>query len=304
MDDRELLAQRFEAHRSHLDAVAYRMLGSTAEANDAVQEAWLRVSRAGDGDVDNVGGWLTTIVGRVCLDMLRARNARREEALDAHEPEPESTSQRRHERRPDDDVQLADSVGMALLVVLEMLEPAERVAFVLHDMFDLPFDEIAPIVGRSAVATRQLASRARRRVRGASAHHADRARHREIVEAFLAASKAGDFDALVAILDPDVVFRTGAMGVKMGAPAELRGARDVAEMFKGRAQAAVPGLIDGEVGVLVPIKGRMLLVFELRFGEGKITAMEAVAERDALGAMELKAIDGGDPLAPAQHEQS
>lgn len=296
MDDRELLAQRFEAHRSHLHAVAYRMLGSTAEANDAVQEAWLRVSRAGDDDVDNVGGWLTTIVGRVCLDMLRARNARREEALDTHEPEP--ASQRRHERSPEDDVQLADSVGLALLVVLETLEPAERVAFVLHDMFDLPFDEIAPIVGRTPVATRQLASRARRRVRGASANHADRARHREIVEAFLAASKAGDFAALVAILDPDVVFRTDAQGVRMGAPAELHGAVDVAGMFNGRAKAAVPGLIDGDVGVLVPIKGRMLLVFELRFGDGKITTIDAVAERDALGALELKSIDGGDPLAP------
>jgi RNA polymerase sigma-70 factor, ECF subfamily len=296
MDDRELLAQRFEAHRSHLHAVAYRMLGSDAEANDAVQESWLRVSRAGDDEVDNVGGWLTTIVGRVCLDMLRARTARREETLDTHEPEP--TSQRRHERSPEDDVQLADSVGLALLVVLEMLEPAERVAFVLHDMFDLPFDEIAPIVGRTPVATRQLASRARRRVRGASASQADRARHREIVEAFLAASKAGDFDALVAILDPDVVYRTDEQGVKMGAPAELRGARDVAEMFKGRAKAAVAGLIDGEVGVLVPIKGRMLLVFELRFGDGKITGIDAVAERDALGVLELKSIDGGDPLAP------
>jgi len=296
MDDRELLAQRFEAHRSHLQAVASRMLGSTAEANDAVQEAWLRVSRAGDDDVDNVGGWLTTIVGRVCLDMLRARNARREEALDTHEPEP--APQRRHERSPEDDVQLADSVGLALLVVLETLEPAERVAFVLHDMFDLPFDEIAPIVGRTPIATRQLASRARRRVRGASANHADRARHREIVEAFLAASKAGDFDALVAILDPDVVFRTDAQGVRMGAPAELHGAADVAGMFNGRAKAAVAGLIDGEVGVLVPIKGRMLLVFELRFGDGKIASIDAVAEREALGALELKSMDGGDPLAP------
>ena len=172
MNERDLLAQQFEAHRNHLSAVAYRMLGSAAEANDAVQEAWLRVSRAGDEGIDNVGGWLTTIVGRVCLDMLRTRNARREDALEAHEPEP--ASQRRHERNPEEDVQLADSVGLALLVVLEMLEPAERVAFVLHDMFDLPFDEIAPIVGRTPVAARQLASRARRRVRGASASDIDR----------------------------------------------------------------------------------------------------------------------------------
>jgi RNA polymerase sigma-70 factor (ECF subfamily) len=290
MDERDLLAQQFEAHRNHLNAVAYRMLGSVAEANDAVQEAWLRVSHAGDDDIDNVGGWLTTIVGRVCLDMLRTRNARREESLDTHEPEP--TERRQHERNPEEEVQLADSVGLALLVVLEMLEPAERVAFVLHDMFDLPFDEIAPIVGRTAAAARQLASRARRRVRGASASDTDRTRHRAIVEAFLAASKAGDFDALVALLDPDVVFRTDAQGVRMGSPAELHGALNVAAMFKGRAQAALPGLIDDEVGVIVPVKGRMLLVFDLRFADGKISSIDVVAERDALAVLELKSIDG------------
>ncbi len=295
MDERELLAQQFEAHRDQLHRIAYRMLGSATEANDAVQEAWLRISRAGDDAIENVGGWLTTIVGRVCLDMLRTRSARREEALDAHEPAP--APQRRHERNPEDDVQLADSVGLALLVVLEMLEPAERVAFVLHDMFDLPFDEIAPIVGRSPVAARQLASRARRRVRGASASDTDRTRHRAIVEAFLAASKAGDFEALVAILDPDVLLRSDAQGVRMGAPSELRGAVEVAEIFKGRAKAAVPGLIDGDVGVLVPIKGRMLLVFEVRFGGGKITGIEVVAERDALDVLELTSLDGGDPYA-------
>ncbi len=290
MDERELLAQRFEAHRAHLRAVAYRVLGSDAEGDDAVQEAWLRVSRAGDSGIDNLGGWMTTIVGRVCLDMLRARNARREESLAAHEPEP--IAQRRHERNPEDDVQLADSVGLALLLILDTLEPAERVAFVLHDMFDLSFDEIAPIVGRSSVATRQLASRARRRVRGASASDVDRARHREIVEAFIAASKAGDFEGLVAILDPDVVFRTDAQGVRMHAPAELHGAAAVAEIFKGRAAAAIAGLIDGEVGILVPIKGRMLAVLDLRFGDGTIIAIDAVADRAALAALELKSIDG------------
>ncbi|HEY4216715.1 MAG TPA: sigma-70 family RNA polymerase sigma factor [Gemmatimonadaceae bacterium] len=295
MDERDLLAQRFEAHRARLHGAAYRMLGSAAEANDAVQEAWLRVSRAGDDDIENVGAWLTTIVGRVCLDMLRARNARGEEALETHEPEP--APQRQHERNPEEDVQLADSVGLALLVVLEMLEPAERVAFVLRDMFDLSFDEIAPIVGRTPVAARQLASRARRRVRGASASDTDRARHREVVEAFLAASKVGDFEALVAILDPDVVLRSDAQGVRMGGPTEIRGAAAVAELFKGRAQAAVPGLVDGEVGVLIPIKGRMLLVFDVRFDGGKISGIDVVADRDALGALELRSIDGGDPLA-------
>jgi RNA polymerase sigma-70 factor (ECF subfamily) len=294
MDEHQLLAERFEAHRAHLQTVAHRMLGSATEADDAVQDAWLRVSRAGDSGIDNVGGWLTTIVGRVCLDMLRARNARREDTLETQEPE--AAPQRQHERNPEEDVQLADSVGLALLVVLEALEPAERVAFVLHDMFDLPFDEIAPIVGRTAVATRQLASRARRRVRGASASDADRTRHRKIVEAFIAASRDGDFDALVAILDPDVVFRTDALGVRMGAPAERRGAAGVAEMFKGQAKAAIPGLIDGAIGVLVPIKGRMLVVLDVRFGGGKITAIEAVADRDALAALELTTLDGGDPL--------
>ena len=286
MDEHELLARRFEEHRAHLRAIGYRMLGSAAEADDAVQEAWLRMSRAGAAGVDNLGGWMTTVVGRVCLDMLRARNARREETLGIHEPEPGAG--RRHERTPEEDAELADSVGLALLVVLETLEAAERVAFVLHDMFDLPFDEIAPIVGRSPVATRQLASRARRRVQGAPISDVDRSRKREIVQAFVAAAKAGDFDALVAVLDPDVVLRSDAQGVRMGGPAEARGARVVAGFFNRRAQAAVPGLINGEVGILVPVKGRMLLVLALTFGDGTITAIDAVAERAALAAMELE----------------
>jgi RNA polymerase sigma factor (sigma-70 family) len=297
MDEHELLAQRFETHRAHLRAVAYRMLGSAAEANDAVQEAWLRISRAGDDEIDNARGWMTTVVGRVCLDMLRARKARGEESLGAHEPEPRF--ERRHERTPDEEVELADSVGLALLVVLETLEPAERLAFVLHDMFDLSFDEIAPIVGRTSVATRQLASRARRRVRGASVSAADHARHRAIVEAFIAASKAGDLDALVALLDPDVVVRGDAEAMRLGGQGELRGAAVVAEAFKGRARAAIPGLIDGEVGVLVPVRGRMLLVLELRFADGKIAAIDAVAEHDALSALELLSIEGKDPLVSA-----
>ena len=290
MDEREVLAQRFEAHRAHLRRVAYRMLGSAEEADDAVQEAWLRMSRAGAGGVDNLGGWLATIVGRVCLDMLRARHARREETLGVHEPE--SGAGRRHESDPEEEVELADSVGLALLVVLETLEPAERVAFVLHDMFDLPFDEIAPIVARTPVATRQLASRARRRVRGAAISDVDRSRKREIVEAFIAAAKGGDFEALVAVLDPDVVFRCDAQAIRMGGPAEVHGAGAVAGFFIGRANAAVPGLIDGEVGILVPVKGRMLLVVALSFGDGKITGVNAVANRDALASLALEEFGG------------
>ena len=268
MDERELLAQRFQRHRTHLHKVAYRMLGSAVEAEDAVQEAWLRVSGAGDDEVDNVRAWMTTIVARVCLDMLRTRNARREEALDAHEPEP--SGQRRHERSVEDDLELADSVELALLVVLETLQPAERVAFVLHDMFDLPFDEIAPIVGRSSAATRQLASRARRRVHGASVSDMDRSRKRQVVEAFLAAARAGDFEALVAVLDPAVVLRADAKAVRMGGPAELHGAAVVAEFFKGRASAAIPALIDGEVGIVVPRGGRMLVALQITFAGERI----------------------------------
>jgi RNA polymerase sigma-70 factor, ECF subfamily len=286
MDERELLARRFEAHRTHLRRVAYRMLGSAEEADDAVQEAWLRMSRAGPGGVDNLGGWMTTIVGRVCLDALRARTARREETLGDREPESGAGPHR--ERNPEEDAELADAVGMALLVVMETLEPAERVAFVLHDMFDLPFDEIAPIVGRTPVAARQLASRARRRVQGAPTSRVDRGREREVVEAFIAAVKVGDFETLVTVLDPDVAFRCDPMAIRMGGPAEVRGMAAVAGFFKGRAEAAVPGLIDGEVGILVPVKGRMLLVLEVTFGGGKITGLHAVAERDALAAMTLE----------------
>jgi RNA polymerase sigma-70 factor (ECF subfamily) len=284
MDERELLAQRFESYRDHLHGVAYRMLGSAAEAEDAVQEAWLRVSRADTDEVDNLGGWMTTIVGRVCLDKLRVRKARREETLDGHEPEPGTPH---HAQSPEADVELADSVGLALLVVLETLQPAERVAFVLHDMFDLPFDEIAPIVGRTPVATRQLASRARRRVQGASTSEIDRSRKREVAEAFIAAARDGDFEALVAVLDPEVVLRSDAEAVRRGGPAELRGGVAVAGFFNGRAKAAVPGLIDGEFGVLVPVEGRMLFVLELTFSGGKITAIDAVANRDTIDALEL-----------------
>ena len=286
MDEGDLLTREFEDNRAHLLRVAYRMLGSAAEAEDAVQETWLRVSRAGAEGVDNLRAWMTTIVGRVCLDRLRTRNARREEALGAHEPEP--GTRRLHERSPDEEVELADSVGMALLVVLETLQPAERVAFVLHDMFDIPFEEIAPIVGRSAVATRQLASRARRRVRGASTPEIDHSRKRQVVEAFITAARAGDFEALVAVLDPDVVLRCDAEAVRLGGPVALRGAAGVAGHFNGRAQAAIPGLVDGEVGILVPVEGRMFLAFELTFGDGNITAIDVVADRAVLASLELE----------------
>jgi len=291
MDERELLARQFESYRDRLYTAAHRMLGSAAEAEDAVQEAWLRVSHAGVDGVDNLGGWLTTIVGRVCLDRLRARKARREEVLDGHEPEPDMA--RRHELTPDVDVELADSVGLALLVVLEALQPAERVAFVLHDMFDLSFDEIAPIVGRTPVATRQLASRARRRVRGASTSDIDRTRKQEVAEAFIAAARSGDFERLVTLLDPDVVVR-GDDAVRQlagSAAADMRGAGVVAEFFRGKAQACVPGLIDGEVGILLPVEGRMFLVLELTFAGGRISAIDAVADRERLGELALERLE-------------
>ena len=276
----------FEANRAHLRQVAFRMLGSAAESDDAVQEAWLRTSQATTNGVDNLGGWMTTIVARICLDRLRARKARREEAFDGHEPEPDE--QRRHERRPDEDVELADSVGLALLIVLETLNPAERVAFVLHDMFDLSFDEIAPIVGRTSVATRQIASRARRRVQGASASGIDQRRKRAVIEAFIAASRDGDFEGLMAVLDPEVVLRGDAEAVRLGGGAEIHGAAAVASFFNGRARAAVPGFIDGEIGVLVPVAGRMLLAIEVEFDGEKITALDAVADRGTLASLALE----------------
>ena len=286
------LSLRFEAAREHLRGVAYRMLGSATEADDAVQEAWLRASGADTRDIANLNGWLTTVTSRVCLDMLRSRRSRAEESLVAQEPEPQSG--RRHERNPEEQALLADSVGVALMIVLEQLAPAERVAFVLHDMFDLTFDEIAPIVRRSPVATRQLASRARRRVRGApSAPDSARRRQREIVQAFLDASRRGDLEGLVAVLDPDVVVRGDAAAIKLGGPAELVGAAAVAEAFKGRARLAIVGLIDGEVGVHVPVRGRMLLVLQVAFADdGRIAAIDAVANPATLGELALGDIGG------------
>ena len=240
MDERDWLAQRFEAHRAQMQAVAFRLLGSTTEADDAVQEAWLRASRAGADGVENLGGWLTTVVSRVCLNMLESRKSRREEPLDLHAPEPAVRGTGSPD--PEQEALLADAVGPALLVVLETLEPAERLTFVLHDVFGVPFDEIATIVGRSPVAARQLASRARRRVQGtAAAPAADRTRQRAIVDAFLAAARNGDFSALLALLDPDVVLRadrTVATRPRAQLPEVVLGATAVAKTFSGRAQGA------------------------------------------------------------------
>ena len=285
MEGHAWLVERFEENRSHLRAVAYRMLGSRTDADDAVQEAWIRLSRADTSGVENLGGWLTTVVARVCLDMLRSRKVRREEPLGAHVPEP--TVSREDRTHPEHDALLADSVGLALLVVLETLAPAERVAFVLHDMFDLPFDEIAPIVGRSPAAARQLASRARRRVQGVTAPDVDRTRQRALVGAFLAASRDGDFEALLAVLDPDVLVRADAEAVRMGASAEVRGAPAAADTFKGRARAAQPALVNGAVGLVWAVRGRPRVVFGFTITRGKIAGIDLVADPARLRQLQL-----------------
>jgi RNA polymerase sigma-70 factor, ECF subfamily len=285
MDRQKFLADRFEAYRHHLARVAYRMLGSSTEAEDAVQEAWLRLNRSEVSGIENLGGWLTTIVARVCLDMLRSRKSRPEELLDGRESEPTEID-------PEQEALLADSVGLAMLVVLEALAPAERVAFVLHDMFDLPFEEIAPIVGRSPTAARQLASRARRRVRGtAKASDVDLAGRREIIDAFLAASRAGDFAGLLAVLDPDVVLRADRTVVQMGGSAELRGAAAVAGNFKGRAQAARPALVDGALGVIVAPRGKLTLALSFTIAQGRIIGIDVVGDPDRLRQLELSVVD-------------
>ena len=285
MENQNFLARQFEAHRRHLQRVAWRMLGSSGEADDAVQEAWLRLSRSEPAGIDNLGGWLTTVVARVCLDTLRSRKARREEPLDG---EPEPAPGHVVTVDPERDAELADNVGAALLIVLEALAPAERVAFVLHDMFDLPFEEIGPIVGRSPIAARQLASRARRRVQG-SARDAvpDVASQRRVVDAFLAAARNGDMAGLLAVLDPDVVLNADAAAARLGGVAQLRGAQAVAEGFKGKARLARPGLVDGTLGVIVAPQGRLLLVLNLVIDEGRITAIDVVADPDRLKQLDL-----------------
>ena len=290
MNEPTYLAERFEGKRTHLRAVAYHMLGSQSEADDAVQEAWLRLNRSDTSDVDNPGGWLTTVVARVCLDMLRSRKSRREESLGANLPDP--VTRRALGADPEREALQADSVAPALLVVLETLAPAERLAFVLHDMFAVPFDEIAPIVGRSPTAARQLASRARRRVQGAATlPDADRSRRREVVDAFLAASRDGDFDALLALLDPDVVLRADKAAVGMGASRAVRGAPVVADTFKGRARVAQTALVDGAIGALWAVGGEPRVVFGFTITRGKIVAIELLADPDRLRQLELVVLD-------------
>jgi RNA polymerase sigma-70 factor, ECF subfamily len=286
MDEKIFWAERFEADRPYLRAVAYRMLGSTSEVDDAVQEAWLRLSRSDAAAVENLRGWLTTVVARICLDMLRARKSRREEPMGPDTPEPSIHDA--HEQ----DAEMADSVGAALLVVLETLAPAERLAFVLHDMFAVPFEEIAPIVGRTPAAARQLASRARRRVQGTpQIVDADLERKRRIVDAFLAASKNGDFEGLLAVLDPDVVFRADAAAVRLGSLAEIRGAAAVAGTFRGRAQAARPALADGTMAVAVILGGQLRIVLRLAFAGERISGVEAIADAGRIGGMDVEVLE-------------
>jgi RNA polymerase sigma factor (sigma-70 family) len=282
--EREWLAQRFERSRPQLRAVAYRMLGSQAEADDAVQESWLRVSRADAAGVENLGGWLTTIVARVCLDMLRARRTRREEPLELQPAELAGGTD------PERELLLADSVGMAMLVVLEALSPAERVAFVLHDMFAVPFEDVAEIVGKSPAAARQLASRARRRVRGAEAAgdvDVDPARQREIVGAFLAASRNGDFNALLALLDPDVELTADETGARMGAYTGLRGAEVVAAKLAGGARVLRPALLGGMPGLVWMLRGEPQVAFGFTVVNGLITRIDLIADPERLREMDV-----------------
>jgi RNA polymerase sigma-70 factor (ECF subfamily) len=291
MDEREWLAERFEEQRSHLRAVAYRMLGSLNEADDAVQEAWLRLSRTDADEIENLGGWLTTVVARVCLNVLRSRRTHREEPLGVRMPDPivdpaDGTD-------PEHEALLADSVGLALLVVLETLSPAERLAFVLHDMFAIPFDDIAPVVDRSPDATRQLASRARRRVQGErTAPDPDLDRQREVVDAFLAASREGDFDALVAVLDPEIVLRQDFGG---GVTQELRGAEAVAGQARMYSQLGLvvhQALINGAVGIVAVRDGRPFSVGGFTVRDGKIIEMDWLADPERLAQLDLTILDG------------
>jgi len=286
VDENERLAARFEEHRAHLRAVAYRMLGSLIEADDAVQETWLRLNRVGAGDVENLRGWLTTVVSRVCLNMLRSRNTRREESLNWHLPDPVVSAE--GGLNPEEEALLADSVGLALLIVLDTLSPAERLAFVLHDMFGLPFEDIAAMVDRSPTAARQLASRARRRVRSAdlAGPDADLPRQRAVVDAFFSAARGGDFDALVTLLHPDVVLRAdfgdrrpSAAGVTRGAGAvagqAVRGALPHAELH--------PVLVNGAAGVVVTVRGRPFAVLGFTVADGTIVEIQAIVDSERVG---------------------
>jgi RNA polymerase sigma-70 factor (ECF subfamily) len=295
VDENEWLAERFEADRGRLRAVAYRMLGSASEADDAVQEAWLRVSRADTDSVENLPAWLTTVVARVCLNLLRSREARREDPLEDHHAD----DARAEGVDPEQEALLADSVGLALLVVLDTLSPAERLAFVLHDMFDLPFDEIAPIVGRSSTAARQLASRARRRVRGQELPAADLRRQRRVVDAYLGAIRNGDFEALVKLLDPDVELHADAGALPTGRPTgtavSIRGAHAVARgamASSGRAAFTQPALVDGAVGLVMAPRGRLFLVLSFEYDGDTITGIDVIADPERLRGLELAVLEG------------
>ncbi len=288
MDDQEWLARRFQEHRARLRAVAYRMLGSLSEADDAVQESWIRLSGAETSDVENLAAWLTTVVARISLNMLRARHSRREDALGPHLPEP--IIDRPDRTDPEHEALLADSVGLALLVVLDTLGPAERLAFVLHDIFAVPFDEIAPIVDRSPDAARQLASRARRRVRGERVvPDADLTRQREVVDAFMTAARSGDFEALVAVLDPDVVLRADA-GALSSASRVVRGAANVASQalsFSGHGLLSQPALINGVPGAVTTLNGLPIAVGALTVRGGKVVAIDILADPERLRELDL-----------------
>jgi RNA polymerase sigma-70 factor (ECF subfamily) len=288
----EFIAELFEAHRKRLRAVGYRMLGSASEAEDAVQEAWLRLNRTDPETIDNLGGWLTTVVARICLNMLQARNVRREDPLELHEPDLVVTRAERHD--PGEEALLADSVGVALLVVLETLLPAERVAFVLHDMFAVPFEEIAGLLGRSAPAARQLASRARRRVQGSVPPvDPDITRKRRVVDAFFAAARGGDLGALIAVLAPDVVLRSDD-GTTSGDSALIRGAAEVARramMFAGPARLSQPVLVNGGPGVVVFVDGQVVSLMVFTVSDGRITAIDGVVDPERLGRLDLSELE-------------
>ncbi len=288
MDGNKFLAERFEQNRSHLRAVAYRMLGSLDEADDAVQESWLRLSRVDADEIDNLGGWLTTVVGRICLDVLRSRRARGEEPLDTRPTDPVDTDDSRTSVDPEHETVLADTVGLAMLVVLDKLTPAERLAFVLHDMFAVPFDTIASMIGRTPEATRQLASRARRRVRGSDASRdTPLPRQRHIIDAFIAASRGGDFDALVAVLDPDVELRPSTGDVVRGAVRVARGAI----AFRQGGTRSVPILVNGAVGIAALLDGRLVSVLEATLVDGRIATIEITADPENLVLLDLKYLD-------------
>jgi RNA polymerase sigma-70 factor (ECF subfamily) len=299
MDENLWLADRFEEHRAHLRAVAYRMLGSLADADDAVQDTWLRMSRGGAGEVENLRGWLTTITARVCLNMLRSRNARREQSITVHVPDPVISAG--GELQPEQEALLADSVGLALQVVLDTMTPAERLAFVLHDMFELPFEEIAPMVGRTPAAARQLASRARRRVKSAEipAPDADLARQREVVGAFFAAARGGDFGGLVAVLDPSVVLRIDAGTGPPGASMAIRGADAVARQALAglasglRVAQLHPALVNGAAGVVVTVRGRPVTVMGFTIVNGKIAEIDAIADPVRVRDIAAAVVAGG-----------